>query len=62
MVSNLNVNMQDLTTKKVRFCGVCLSTDTKPTTGVVNGSYMIEIDTSTLYFFDEANSQWREWS
>lgn len=38
-----------------------LSTDTKPTTGVVNGSAFIEMDTSTIYFFDAAGSQWIEW-
>lgn len=38
-----------------------LSTDTKPTTGVVNGSAFIEMDTSTIYFFDAAGSQWLEW-
>ena len=38
-----------------------LSTDTKPTTGVINGSAFIEIDTSTIYFFDAAGNQWLEW-
>ena len=38
-----------------------LSTDTKPTTGVVNGSAFIEMDTGTIYFFDAAGSQWIEW-
>ena len=38
-----------------------LSTDTKPTTGVVNGSAFIEMDTSTIYFFDAAGDQWLEW-
>lgn len=38
-----------------------LSTDTKPTTGVVNGSAFIEMDTSTIYFFDAAGGQWIEW-
>ena len=38
-----------------------LHTDTKPTTGVVNGSAFIEMDTSTIYFFDAAGNQWIEW-
>lgn len=39
-----------------------LSTDSKPVTeDVGNGSSFIEIDTSKVYFYDEANSQWREW-
>lgn len=42
--------------------GACLSTDTKPTTGVANGSVLIEMDTKTAYFFDAANSIWRAWA
>ena len=38
-----------------------LSTDTKPTTDVVNGSAFIEMDTSKIYFFDAAGDQWFEW-
>lgn len=38
-----------------------LSTDEKPTSGVVNGSAFIEMDSSTIYFFDAASSQWIEW-
>lgn len=37
-----------------------LSTDTKPTEKVGNGSTFLEIDTSKLFAFDEANKQWRE--
>lgn len=40
--------------------GECLSTDTKPTNGWANGSKLIEMDTSKVFMFDEANSQWRE--
>ena len=36
----------------------CLSTDTKPTTGVENGDKLIEMDTGTLYLYDEANKTW----
>ena len=39
--------------------GVCLSGDTKPTVGIANGSVLIELDTSTLYIYDEENSTWR---
>ena len=38
-----------------------LSTDSKPTEGVGNGSAFIEMDTSKVYFFDAGNSEWREW-
>lgn len=41
--------------------GECLSTDTKPTTGIANGSKLLEMDTSTLYVFDEENETWRAW-
>lgn len=38
-----------------------LSTDEKPTSNVVNGSAFIEMDSSTIYFFDASSSQWIEW-
>lgn len=38
-----------------------LSTDSKPTDGVGNGSAFVEMDTGKLYFFDSTNTQWREW-
>lgn len=38
-----------------------LSTDSKPTEGVGNGSAFIEMDTSKVYFFDVDNITWREW-
>ena len=37
-----------------------LSTDTKPTDGVRNGSVFIEIDTGKRYLFDEENKEWNE--
>lgn len=36
----------------------CLSTDTKPTDGIANGSSCIEMDTGDKYMFDEAGGQW----
>jgi len=39
-----------------------LSTDTKPVGGAItNGSAFIEMDTSTMYFYDEASQTWRAW-
>ena len=40
-----------------------LSTDTKPTgtyngEQIANGSTFMELDTKTLYFYDEANDTW----
>lgn len=37
-----------------------LSTDTKPES-CGNGSAFIEMDTSTLYFFDAENGDWLAW-
>ena len=37
--------------------GKCLSTDEKPS-DVGNGSSLIEMDTGTVYFFDENAKQW----
>lgn len=45
-----------------------LSTDTKPTvygpydTPIPNGSAFVEMDTSTMYLFDEANQEWDAWN
>lgn len=38
-----------------------LSSDTKPTEGIPNGSSFLEIDTSTMYFFDAAAGTWLAW-
>jgi hypothetical protein len=38
-----------------------LSTDTKPTEGVLNGMTFIEMDSGKIYFYDEANETWHEW-
>lgn len=40
--------------------GSCLSADTKPTTGIANGSKLMEMDTSKIYMFDAENAEWRE--
>ena len=37
-----------------------LSTDTKPTENVVNGSAYIEIDTGKVYLFDATGETWNE--
>lgn len=37
-----------------------LSTDTKPTENIDNGSVFIEIDTGKLYMFDAENQLWKE--
>ena len=45
-----------------RFDGWCLSSDLKPTAGVLNGSCLVEMDTGKVYFFDEAGARWREFA
>lgn len=40
--------------------GHCLSTDTKPTSGIANGSCLIEMDTGKIFFFDQAGGAWVE--
>lgn len=41
--------------------GDCLSTDTKPTK-YANGSTLIEMDTGTVYKYDDENDTWRAWA
>ena len=38
----------------------CLSPDTKPTDGIANGSICIEMDTGSIFMFDEAAGDWLE--
>lgn len=42
--------------------GVCLSTDSKPTDGVANGSILVEMNTGKVFFYNEAGSAWVEFS
>lgn len=37
-----------------------LSTDTKPTEGVVTGSLFLEVDTGDVYAFDEVGGDWNQ--
>ncbi len=38
----------------------CLSTDTKPTTGIKNGSTCLEMDTGSMYMYDAENAEWHQ--
>ena len=38
----------------------CLSTDSKPTDGIANGSTCIEMDTGKIFMFNESGSAWVE--
>lgn len=37
-----------------------LSTDTKPTEKVINGTTFIEMDTGKIYMYDLENEEWKE--
>ena len=37
-----------------------LSSDPKPNSGIVSGSYFVEIDTGKQFLFDEGNAEWYE--
>ena len=36
------------------------SSDSKPTTGYINGSTFLEVDTGKIFLFNEATSAWVE--
>ena len=38
----------------------CLSSDTKPTTGLVTGSLALEVDTGDVYAFDSVGGTWHK--
>lgn len=48
----------DTTMYSLRLRG--LSSDTKPTEDIPNGSSFLEMDTGNVYVFDKENSQWRQ--
>lgn len=37
-----------------------LSSDQKPTSGIISGSYFVEVDTGKQFLFDETSSTWYE--
>lgn len=47
---------------KVLIEAVCLSSDSKPTDGIANGSTCIEMNTGKIFMFNEAGSAWVELS
>jgi len=43
--------------------GECLSTDNKPVGDYIfNGSQLLEMDTSKVFFYDAEKEEWREWT
>ena len=54
-----NLQLQDgVATVNQTYYG--LSTDSKPTSGIGNGSCFIEMDTGKVYFFNAAGNAWIE--
>lgn len=51
---NINAYSQD----DVLIESACLSTDTKPTEGIANGSLCLEMDTGKIYAFNKAGEEW----
>lgn len=50
-------------TEKEYVESTCLSTDTKPTSGLITGSINVEVDTGKVFFYDEtaeASDPWVE--
>ena len=45
---------------KILIEAVCLADDSKPTTGIANGSMCIVMDNGKIYVFNEAASSWVE--
>lgn len=45
---------------KYYISAVGLSTDVKPTEGIITGSKFVEVDTGIGYLFDETSGQWHE--
>lgn len=56
------VNVIQVGDRSLNKASVCLSTDTKPTSGVGNGDLMIEMDTGKVYFFNQDAGEWIEFA
>ena len=51
---------QAFSSGKYYISAVGLSTDVKPTEGIITGSKFVEVDTGIGYLFDETSGQWHE--
>ena len=56
MIRTLERRVFDESKMYSKFAG--LSTDSKPTTGLVTGSLFLEVDTGDEYAFDEVGGTW----
>lgn len=59
MIRKLVENQFDADKKYVEIA--CLSTDTKPVSGIITGSLAIEVDTGDAYLFNEEGTSGSEW-
>lgn len=57
-ISRESINIKDKNNVILEIRG--LSTDTKPTENITNGSSFIEMDTGKIYFYDAISKQWLE--
>lgn len=58
--ANIFNNVDAYNQERVLVEAACLSTDTKPTDGIANGSIVIEMDTGKIFMFNESGSAWVE--
>lgn len=56
MIRKIVENQFDSQNKYVELA--CLSSDTKPTGGMVTGSLALEVDTGDIYAYDEIGAAW----
>lgn len=58
MIRTIESKLTDTNRAYVELAG--LSTDTKPTDGLATGSIFTEVDTGTVFFFNDASGTWIE--
>lgn len=58
MIRTIESKLTDTNRAYVELAG--LSTDTKPTDGLATGSIFTEVDTGTVFFFNDASGTWVE--
>ena len=58
MIRTIESKLTDTNRAYVELAG--LSTDTKPTDGLATGSIFTEVDTGTVFFFNDAADAWVE--
>ena len=58
MISTIDSKLTASNRAYVELAGI--HTDTKPTDGIATGSIFTEVDTGTVFFFNEASETWVE--